>query len=340
MIHYCGRGHQLAHRESHKQACNAIKKRQKAFDMEEAALHSLPGDMVTPGNFFEQHVGVFWMIDETLNYRAARYALVEALMKAKTYAALETAHGHAMDLLRLSRSDPTEVRSIVPVLKLRLGRDQECYDFCKWWATTGEDSHYDWTSMSNPYLDLKNANVFESPRHFFTRDDGYLFHITAILLLKIRVLTDVRALQNSSLSKIGKKVPQEILDNILGQLVSNSVVAGNKDIMNANDHTLLIENLELQIKDLYVAVSNIEDEFWRILLSSVQNTTGWSQKFNYETLGEKPVGLQQDLDAWEETPGAIEKIWELSKCPDLKTSAHLTQITDDIAVLEEGFHNI
>ena len=64
-------------------------------------------------------------------------------MKIKNYAAVEAAHDHVMDILRLNHSDNMGVRDMVPSLKLRLGRDQECYDFCKWWATTGQEGDYD-----------------------------------------------------------------------------------------------------------------------------------------------------------------------------------------------------
>ena len=62
-----------------------------------------------------------------------------ALLKIKTNAALLAAHAHLMDMLRLCWGDNMGVRDLVPALKLRLGKDQDCHDFCKWWATTGEE---------------------------------------------------------------------------------------------------------------------------------------------------------------------------------------------------------
>ena len=53
----------------------------------------------------------------------ARYALVEALLKVKTYAAVEAAHGYCMDMLRLCSSDNMGIRDMIPALKLRLGKD-------------------------------------------------------------------------------------------------------------------------------------------------------------------------------------------------------------------------
>ena len=65
VVHYCGRDHQVAHRENHKQACKAIKKSQTALDREETKLRSHPGDFMTPPNLFEEHAGHFWGIMET-----------------------------------------------------------------------------------------------------------------------------------------------------------------------------------------------------------------------------------------------------------------------------------
>ena len=308
-MHYCGRDHQVAHRESHKQACNAIKKTQKVLDREETKLRAQPGDIFTPANLFEEHAGHFWGIMDTRPYMRARYALVEALLKIKTYAAVDAAHGHLMDLLRLCRSDNMGVRDLVPALKMRLGRDQECYDFCKWWATISEDSHYDWSELSNPYLDLKNANAFEIPGPYFVKEYGSLSHTVAVTLLKIRLLTDVCALQNSSM--IGEKVPQEILDSVRGQLVSGSVVAENKDIMNARDYTTWIFDLEEQVEDLYVAVEELNEEFWPALLNPGQHMTARPEAFGHGSIEEMQIVLQYSLAAWQETPGAIEKIREL-----------------------------
>ena len=241
----------------------------------------------------------------------ARYALVEAILKIQTYAAVETAHGHIMDLLRLCRSDNMGVRDQVPALDLRLGKDQECYDFCKWWATTGQEGDYDWGDMTKPFLHVKNADVFEPPLEDFVSKYSNLSHSTAITLLKIRLLMDLRALQNSSMIK--HKVPQEILDSVRGQLVSGSAVAENKSIMNAKDQTLLIENLQVQVQDLYAAVKSSNKHFWPALLNPGKHLTARPEAYSHGSLAQMQLVLQHSYDAWTETPGAIDVIRELAR---------------------------
>ena len=75
------------------------------MDREEAKLRANPGDLFTPPNLFEEHAGEFWGIMETRDYMRARYALAEALLKTKTYAGAEAAHGHYMDMLLLKFGD-------------------------------------------------------------------------------------------------------------------------------------------------------------------------------------------------------------------------------------------
>lgn len=123
VVFYCGREHQFADRDDHKRACNAVKKTQSTMATEERILRDNPGDLMTPPNLFEEHAGHFWGILDTRTYMRARYALVEAFFEIETYTAVNAAHDHIMDLLRLSRSDNMGVRDLVPALKLWLGKD-------------------------------------------------------------------------------------------------------------------------------------------------------------------------------------------------------------------------
>ena len=201
------------------------------------------------------------------------------------------------------------IRDKVPALKLRLGKDQECYDFCKWWATTGGEGRYDWGNMSNPYLDVKDADAFEEPRKFFIKKFGDLNHCVAITLLKIKLLMVVRELQNASV--IGKKVPQEILDGVRSQLISGSIVSENKNVINAQDQTALIVNLEMQIEELHEAVDHHNEYFWPALLDPEEHLSAQPETYSHGSFEEMQIVLQHSYDAWTETPGAIDMIRQL-----------------------------
>lgn len=123
----------------------------------------MPGDFMFKEKPFENSVGHFWGIMDTRDYMRARYAHVEALLKVKNRTAVRAALDHLLDMMRLNRSDNLGVRGLVPALYLRLGEDQACYDFLKWWYTRGCDGGYDFGNTDLPYLDIKDADIFESP---------------------------------------------------------------------------------------------------------------------------------------------------------------------------------
>lgn len=149
VVLYCSKEHQVAHRDSHKLACNAVKKARNRYDYEEQALRANPGDgFMLPADVFNTQVGHFWGILGTRDYMRARYALIEALKRIKTLDAVQTALDHLMDMLRLNRGDNMGVRDLVPALLLRLGRDQDCYDFVKWYQTMGQQGDYDWGDVT------------------------------------------------------------------------------------------------------------------------------------------------------------------------------------------------
>ncbi|KAH8812755.1 hypothetical protein F5884DRAFT_786321 [Xylogone sp. PMI_703] len=308
VVHYCGRDHQVADRPNHKRACKAIMEAQVDLNEAEQELRDFPGDGLTPANPFETAPGHFWGIHGTRPYMQYRYTLVEALVKVKTRAAVQSALDHLLDMLRLCRGDNQGVRDVAPALFLRLGKDQECYDFVKWWATTGNRSDYDWGDMSLPYLDIKDADVFEDIAAVSRRFPD-LSHLVSITLLKIRLLHDLRSLQSSTVVGTMASLPQEIVDNIRGKLVS-SIVARNKDLMESNDHSTAIQRLESQIGQLCEDVNKANPHFWPALLNPGNNLKARPQFYGRGGAEEMQLVLQYSYNSWIETPGAIDIIRE------------------------------
>jgi hypothetical protein len=266
--------------------------------------------MTPPGDtIFEEHAGHFWGIHETRPYMRARFAVVEAQLKIKTHAAAKAALDHILEMLRLCRSDNMGVRDVAPPIFLRLGQDQECYDFVKWWATTGVESNYDWGDMDAPYLHLKGEDPFE-PVDLFKGKWTALSHTASVMLVKIRILRDLKALDDSDV--VGEIVPQEILDNIRGQLVS-TIVAGNKDIMNSKDQKPLIEKLEQQVKELYESLHEANPYFWDALLEPGRHLTARPEAYSHGSREQMAINLQYSYNSWVETPGAIDMIREMHK---------------------------
>ncbi|KAE9973220.1 hypothetical protein BLS_005919 [Venturia inaequalis] len=296
---YCGRDHQAEHRPAHKAACTAVKKKRSTMEEEEQELRRLNGDI------FEEEEGRFWGIHETRPYMRARYAFVEALVKVGTYDAVEVAYDNLRDMLRLCRGDNMGVRDVIPGLLLRLGRDQECYDFIKWWNTEGNGNSFDWVDMDLPYLDVKDADVFESPE-YLCREFGALAHTVAATLVKVKVMLDLEDL--AALNDLGddpKKLPQELVDKIKKFTPRSPIVSKNKDIMDGKS-TLSPNTLAIQIADMYESVEKRNKHFWQALVNPGRHLGARPNAYCQGSVQEMELVLNYSYAAWAETPGAIQ----------------------------------
>lgn len=154
-----------------------------------------------------------------------------------------------------------------------------------------------------------DADVFE-PVDLYIARFTEISHTIAVILIKIRLLTDLRSLQNSTI--VGERLPQELLDNTRGHLVS-TIVAKNKAIMDRQDQSTHIKKLEDQVDQLYKAVKRENEHFWPALLNPGRNLTTRPDYYGRGDINEMKIKLQHCYDAWAETPGAIDVIREKVK---------------------------
>jgi hypothetical protein len=209
-VRYCTKDHQVEHRAQHKTACSKIKTCRKKLEAEEDGVHNST-DPVWPGNLFERSAGHFWGVLPTRPYMRARFALLNSLRKEGTLDGVKEGLSHLMDMMRLCRSDNMGLRDMIPAMLLQLDQDQECYDFIKWHATAGQDSHYDWGNMDLPFLDVKNADVYEDPS-YVTGKYGDPHHIAALILLKLKLLQDTINIRlvRKVIAAAAKHLPREL----------------------------------------------------------------------------------------------------------------------------------
>ena len=307
---YCSREHQTEHFPVHKRACRGVSFAEERVDEEEQELRLKPPDIFMPENVFETSVGHFWGIFETRDYMRARFGVVEALQEIKTHDSVEKQLYHLTDIMRLNRSDNIGVRHLVPALMLRLRRDQDAYDFIKWYATTGMRGDYDWGDMSLGFLDVKNADVFE-PVDYLCEQFHALNHQSQATLLKIKLLLDLKNLRISTRA-VGDKVPTEILDGIRANIPLSPIITENNDILHRGDHTEMIEKLHAQIEKLYGAVIKSNKHFWPALLKPDQHLGEKPGMYSPGSVEEMQLSLMNNYNAWIETPGAIDVIKKIA----------------------------
>jgi hypothetical protein len=318
VAYYCSPDHQAADRPGHKVFCKGIQKIIFVLGKDEAALRAHPGDIDTPANAFSTAVGKFWSYIGTRNYMKSRNELVHALVRVNTKAAVEAALEHTLGILRLNPQDPMCVRSIAPWLFLRLQRDQECYDFCKWWVTTGSDCDYNWKNAGLAHEVIKRQDAFESIEVFekirdFDSPDrrsstivpsfSDLSHIVAVTLVKIRMLLNIRSLRLGTIES-----PTDVH--------RSSIVSQNVHIHTMQDVSLLVRRLEDQVRRLYRAVGRVNKYFWPALLNSGIHLFANPYSVGMGDEGEMQMKLQECYNAWIETTGAVGVIGNLAEGKD------------------------
>ncbi|KAK8244432.1 hypothetical protein HDK90DRAFT_408006 [Phyllosticta capitalensis] len=290
-VSYCGQEHQAADRPQHKKQCKEIKNNRLKLEREEAEMRAKPDDMFLPQPIFEKGVGNFWGILDTRDYMRARCGVVNSLVATNTFEGLSLAMEHTMDMLRLCRSDNLGMRTLVPAVLLRLGKEQECYDFIKWWEKISEDSHYDWGNNELPYLDIKDADVFE-PVDLYCKKFADLYKTFDVMLLKIQLLLDLRSLQNS-------------------QEVFTTLVQNRKEELRAKGLQQLIETLESQIQQLYNALKRANANLWPVFINPEPHFAANPPYYSRGELSEAQLALKNSYQAWRETPGSTDVVRNL-----------------------------
>ncbi|KAM5341968.1 hypothetical protein ACJ41O_014999 [Fusarium nematophilum] len=319
-VYYCGQEHQTSHRPQHKKPCTATKKARARYEKEEQDLRNHPPDMFFPGNVFETSVGHFWGIMETRDYMRARYGLVDNLLQHFGQAGgraevVQAALGHMLDMMRLCRSDNMGLRYQIPALYIRLGRDQEAYDFMKWYATTGQQNDYDWGDTDLPFLDVRDADIFEAPLSGWTNGEYVdVSHVACIALIKTRVMLDLQACQDATKAFRGT-IPQEIIDTIRGQLVG-SIVASRPDILlrGSDEIDRLVESLAAQFVELFGSVDACNNYFWDLLIDDDPSEAIANRPNMYSpgSVEEACLTLGYLYPAFAETPKALAAIENIS----------------------------
>ncbi|TLS30535.1 hypothetical protein PpBr36_03444 [Pyricularia pennisetigena] len=189
MVHYCSRTHQIADHPYHKANCRYIAQCIEKVSHEAEQLRNVDWGADPYGKFF--------IIPETRAYMFAQMRLATAMCLFDTPDAV---NAQVELLLKMSwlgrRDDGLYLRTIIPGLMLRLGKDQECYDFVKWWGTTPVNSPC-FDDIYLPYLDLKGSNAFENYGWIFSSSSLELPMVVALLLLKIRLYLDIKLIQRA-----------------------------------------------------------------------------------------------------------------------------------------------
>lgn len=282
-MQYCSVDHQKAHGPAHKFYCGLIKKAHEKLAREETALRNhTQDDMIMPANPFESCVGHFWGVFPTRSYMRARYDLVVNQLNIRTGEAVEAALANFLDMMRLCRGDNMGIRSQIPALYLRLGRDQDAFDFLKWYADVPGD--YDWGDTDLPFLNVKGADALEP---IDVQKSGLAMDLSfkvALLLLKSRLYVDVSMLEGF-VQKLGDKAPHDRMEIAKEECMSD-IMLNRRDIVDATEYAPILANLQQQMVQIY---NNIKERN-KFMIPAFEDPT----KYSHSQLGAYSIGSESE----------------------------------------------
>lgn len=310
---YCSIDHQKTDRPAHKFHCGLIKKALAKLAREEAALRARSSNdsdrELPPGDPFVSAVGHFWGYMSTRPYMRARNDVVIDLLNIRTGEAVEAALGHLRDMLRLCPSDNLGVRSQVPALYLRLGRDQEAYDFLRWYA----DKSVAFYNSHDPeiFLDVHGADPFEA---IDCKNDGMTLDLSfkvALLLIKARLFVDVSMLEGF-LQQLGDKAPQDKMEIVKEECMSD-ILLTRRDVVDAADYTPIMASLRQQMVATYQAIK----EHNKYMIPALENPERYShaqlEAFSIGSQEEAAMAWRFSWYSWAESPAVLQQILPLLK---------------------------
>lgn len=298
-VRYCSREHQAAHRSAHKSACKIVKEARAKLAEEDDRVRN-----ATPDAMAEEDAGHFHFYDEHIQ---ARHALAGHLeLTLGTLDGVSEALGHLQDILRMCPGDhlaAMDGTDRVPGLMLRLDLDQECYDLVKRWAT-GDSIH-----EGLPYPDLHGADVFEDPD--FLTNFLQKKHIIATILLKLKLIVDIRNLKVLRKALAPRPLPAEIWTSIETAVIRSPLSAKLQ-----KESPAALEKIEKRLIEQTRKVGNILSEahfnFTFALLDP--NTNGKPKEFLMEDWEQMVLVMQTSYPEFWDTEGVLDLLTDARAC--------------------------
>lgn len=323
-VRYCNRAHQKAHWLRHQYACAEIKAARAKLAEEDALVRNATPDFATPANAFETSVGHFWGIWSTRDYMRARCHLATSLLHIGTLGSVSESRKHLRDMLRLCRGDNMGLRDMLPAVMLRLDRDQDCYDFIKWWATVPGD--YDFRNTDLPYLNIKDSDVLEDPRFIITKYPALNF-VVAVLLLKLKLMVDIRIIRTTRKALTPRGIPSELQLQICRAAI-RSPLSRRFLGMSGRDLTQAECTLLNHARRLGATVTKANEHFMFNLFDPDGALASKPEAYSHGSWEEMALAMQNSYPAFWETVGVLELLNDARACAARDSEDEMENIMD------------
>ncbi|VUC28682.1 unnamed protein product [Clonostachys rosea] len=320
VLDYCGSRHQISHKQQHYPTCILIKYTRMALDNEERKIRTqFEEDDINP---LDASAEYFPSLRNAHPYLSTRLRLVNLLLDhfgavgGYTHV-IRAALDHVLEMIRLDPSDKLYISNIIPALYIRLGMDQEAYNFLDWWFATSNGPFSQWTSMDLPFLDpdYQQKDILAPLEDSWDSVGAFsLNQWVAVLLIKMKVLLDLRAMQNARRAFHGV-IPTELIDIIRMKLSVTPAASQNRVAQADFEETAsMIATIKNEVRGIYHAITDYNPHIWSmmseddILAMTNRHFDNSRSSFQPGSHLESCIALRYNFPAWAETPGAVQAI--------------------------------
>ncbi|RVD86418.1 uncharacterized protein DFL_004693 [Arthrobotrys flagrans] len=326
-VFYCSEGHRQEHWEEHTEQCLEIEAAKANLEDAEKSFNHRKNcpeyrdlkvilasikDGKAPCFEFE-----CFCTASCYRIMLARFNLIKAYAKVKTHRGAVNACNEAIVTQYLGRCDPMKIRCITANLMLRVGSQQDAYDFIRFWLVNG-DQYACSAKDPPPFLNIRKANAFEPCRNLFRAFDDIgmdppTSFVLPLALIKFKLLTNVKELRN--LQILRAELPFDIVYMIKPHLHNFDIMDNNNKIRRIDTlagYDKVIKKLEDDLDLLYeIAGRAFEGNYavWRCFFEKdpEELARGYSEQ------AQKVYSYS--CDAWMETPGGYQ--WILKKMSNI-----------------------
>ncbi|CAM1501416.1 Fc.00g105780.m01.CDS01 [Cosmosporella sp. VM-42] len=194
---------------------------------------------------------------------------------------------------------------------LNLFETEAAYDFVTWYATTGENSDYDWGGDINlPFIDVQNADVLESLMGRWSAGKWLaLSHAVDVTLIKVRVLLNLQVVRNAARA-LRETIPQEIIEFIRSELFCIALKSRPEILLGRTEEVIrLVDMIKNQLRQLCRSIDQYKPYFWQSMLNDpVAAMARRNAAYSAGTYEEACLVMGYSFLAWSETPEAINVI--------------------------------
>ncbi|CAK7230498.1 hypothetical protein SCUCBS95973_007594 [Sporothrix curviconia] len=277
----------------------------------------------------------------------------ERLRKIKTIDGVREALAHMQDLLQLDRMDGMGMCYFVPFAMLRLDQDQECYDFTKWWILKEAEEFSNPTDMSQPFADLQREDALEKTTFIPALQVPSLAHLSALLLLKLKLVVDIRNIAVTRKVITAQRLPAELRLMIEALAVRSPISASR--LVGLGDKALADAERQL-VADAVKIIDNMISWSSNVLSGTVFH---WNDVTEDDFYSENPIEnvLSDDVQlaatasglAYMETYGVRELLQEARLCAArtvaidptaMKTDMASQNVTDEQLLFEVSYSRV